>query len=169
MDCQLDFPISAKTILLYALISIVKAPLANKSITKKLLNFYVKNSTPQYESWSLKRIVALKVGKPIGVDGFANVNLKAFRSHNIEVHELSLADIPFMNSYDWISLFNNISKDTMKYEPIFQFLIRMIWAYILEIAKMDVEVAAVHNQKPILKPFPVPDNVEKFKYGFIEK
>lgn len=67
----------------------------------------------------MKRIVGLKVRKPTIVDGFANINFKAFRGHNHEVHEFTLAYIPFMNSYDWITLLNIIAKDTMKYEPIY--------------------------------------------------
>ena len=78
-----------------------------------------------------------------------------------------LADIPFLNHYDWISLFNIVAKDVVKYEPILQFLRRIIWAYILEIAKMDIEIANFCNRKPILKPFPVLDEVDQFQFGFI--
>lgn len=96
----------------------------------------------------------MKVGKPIVVDGFTNITFIAFRSHNHEVHEFSLADIPFMNPYDWISLFNIVAEDVVKYEPIYQFFRSMIRAYILEVARMDIEIAYVIRRKPILKPFP---------------
>lgn len=38
--------------------------------------------------------------KNIDSDGFTNFSFKAFRGHNHEVHEFSLADIPFLNPYD---------------------------------------------------------------------
>lgn len=56
----------------------------------------------------------------------------------------------------------------MKYEPIFQFLRIMIRVYIHESAKMDVKISYVLNRKTILKPFPVPDEVDQFQYRFIE-
>ena len=59
--------------------------------------------------------------------------------------------------------------DVMKYDPVVQFLIWMLRAYILEITNMDVEIAIVLSRKLILKSFLVPDDVEKFKSGFIEK
>lgn len=72
----------------------MKVPLANVALNKTLFNFYVKNSKPQYESWSMKRVVGLKVGKPMAAYGFANVCFKASRSYNHEFHEFSLVDIP---------------------------------------------------------------------------
>ncbi|CAI9293582.1 unnamed protein product [Lactuca saligna] len=74
-----------------------------------------------------------------------------------------------MNPYDWISLFNIVAKDVVKYEPIHQFFRSMIRAYILEVAKMDIEIASVLRRKPILKPLPPQANLEKFKSSFIEK
>lgn len=111
----------------------------------------------------------MKVGKPIISDGFENVSFKALRGYNHEVHELSLADIPFMNPDGWISLINIVAKNTAKYKHIYQFMKKIIRAYILEVAKMNIEIAAVLKRKPIMNPFPPPDNLDKFKVGFIEK
>lgn len=59
--------------------------------------------------------------------------------------------------------------DVMKYDPVVQFLIWMLRAYILEITNTDVEIAIVLSRKLILKSFLVPDDVEKFKSVLIEK
>lgn len=158
MGYQFDFSITTKAFQFWCFDSIQKAHLSNKGINK-LFIFYVKNLKPQYESWSLGRIVALKLRKPIAVDGFTNVGLKVYRGHNQTLHELSLVDITFLNPYDWISLF--VAKGVVKYEPILQFLRRMVRAYILEIAKMDIEISNVLIWNPILKPFSVPDEVDQ--------
>lgn len=104
----------------------------------------------------------MKVGKPVVVDGFASTIFKAFRCHNHEVHEFSLAYIPFMNPYDWILLVNIVTKDKVKYEPIYQFLKKTIRSYILEVSKIDIEIVAILKRTPILKPFPPPENVGSF-------
>lgn len=111
----------------------------------------------------------LKVGKPTDVDGFENINFKALRSHNHKVHEFTLEDIPLMDPYDWISTFNIINKDTMKYEPIYHHLRRVFREYIWEVTKMDVDIVVVLKRKLILQPFPQPDDLEKLKVGFIKR
>lgn len=54
-----------------------------------------------------------------------------------------------------------VAKDVVKYEPIVHFSRMMLQAYIIEITKMDVDIATVLTRKPILKPFPFPNDVEK--------
>ncbi|CAI9287246.1 unnamed protein product [Lactuca saligna] len=56
-----------------------------------------------------------------------------------------------------------------KYEPIFEHLNRMIKCYILELAKMDVEIASILKRKLILKPFDQPQNIENIRGGLIDK
>ncbi|CAI9287907.1 unnamed protein product [Lactuca saligna] len=73
---------------------------------------------PQYESWSLKRIMGLKVGLLVQRKDFLNVHLKGFQGANHVLHEFTLADLPFVNPYDWISLFYIVAKDVNKYDPI---------------------------------------------------
>ncbi|CAI9272002.1 unnamed protein product [Lactuca saligna] len=73
------------------------------------------------------------------------------RSNHI-LDEFTLVDLPFLNQYDWISLFHIVTKEEKKYEPIVaHFLKRMLICYIQEIAKMDVEITSVLKKKPILK------------------
>lgn len=45
----------------------------------------------------------------------------------------------------------------------------MIRAYILEVSKMDVEIAVFLKRNPILNLFPPPENINEFKNCFIEK
>lgn len=78
-----------------------------------------------------------------------------------------MADLPFMNLYDWISLFYIVAKDVKKFKPIYEHLKRMIKCYILEIAKIDLEIASDLKIKPILKPTNPPQNIENMKGGVI--
>lgn len=50
MEYQLEFSINAKSFQFQCFESIVKVPIANSCVNKKLFNFYVKYSKPQYES-----------------------------------------------------------------------------------------------------------------------
>ena len=134
-------------------------------INRKLFNLYLKYGKPQYKSWSLKRIVGLKVGLPEQTEDFPNIHFKGFWGSNHVLHEFSLADLPLMNPYDWISLFNIIAKDVKKYEPIFDHLKRMIKCYILEITKMDIKSAFVLNKRPIMKPFEEPEDIQHMQRG----
>lgn len=61
-----------------------------------------------------------------------------FRGDNHVVDESTLADLPCMNPYDRISLFNILMKYETKYHPIIVHLKMMLICYVLEIAKMDV-------------------------------
>lgn len=119
VDVQFDFPINAMAFLYQCYDSIRKAPISNKGINKKSFTFYLNNLKSQYGLWSIERIVGLKAGKPMAADGFTNVTLKVYKGHNQTLHELSLDDIPFLNPYDWISLFNIVAKIVVKHEPIF--------------------------------------------------
>ncbi|CAI9271898.1 unnamed protein product [Lactuca saligna] len=84
--------------------------------------------------------MVLKVGLPIQTEDFLNIQFKGFRG-----------------------------KDVQKYEPIIQHLKRMIKCYILEITKMDVEIAGVLNNRPILKPNEQPEDIEYLKARSIRK
>ncbi|CAI9289412.1 unnamed protein product [Lactuca saligna] len=96
----------------------------------------------------LKKIWALRVKSPVQIENFLNIQLKGFKGANQIMDEFTLVDFPFMNPYDWISLFFIVMKDEQKYEPIVAYLKRMIIGYIHEIVKMDVEIALVLKKKP---------------------
>lgn len=65
------------------------------------------------------------------------------------VFEFSLANLPCLNLYDWISLFSLLSKDEQKYESVLAHLKRMLVYYIQDFGKMDVEIATVFRKKPV--------------------
>ena len=141
--------------------------ISDSAVNRKLFSFYLRHAKPQYETWSSKRIVSLKVGLPIQTEDFLNIQFKGFRGANHELYEFILADFPFMNPYDWLYLFHIVTKDVQKYEPIVEHLKRMIKCYILEIAKMDVEIASVLKKRPILKPEEEPKDIQQLKAWII--
>ena len=93
------------------------------------------------------------------LEDFLNIQFEGFRGANHILDEFTLAELPFMNPYDWISLFHIVLKDEKKYEHIVAHLKRMIICYILKIAKIDVEIASVMKKMPILKPQEQPKNI----------
>lgn len=62
--------------------------------------------------------MGVKVCSPVSAEDFVKVKFKGFRGSKKVINEFSLADLPFMNPFDWISLFNIFYKDAHKYEPI---------------------------------------------------
>lgn len=113
------------------------------TINRKWFNFYVKHSKPQYESWNINKIDGLKVRKLEKVDYFLNLHFKIGFSNKHEADELTLADIPLMNPFHWISVTNIVSREPFKYQPIFSNMKRLIKTYIIEIEKMDIEISYV--------------------------
>ncbi|CAI9301515.1 unnamed protein product [Lactuca saligna] len=104
--------------------------------------------------------MGLKVRMLVQTKDFLNIQFNGFKGTNYGVHEFTLADLPFMNPYDWISLFYIVAKDEKKYESIFAHLKRMIKCYILEIVKIDVEIATILKKMAILKPEEQLNNIE---------
>lgn len=164
----MDFPLTPRALLFRFCQKIKKTQTSNNTINRKLFNFYLKYGKPQYESWTLKRIVALKVGLPVDTKDFPNINFKRFCGSNHVLHEFTLDDFPFMNPYDWISIFNIVAKDVRKYQPIFDHLKKIIKCYILEFAKMYIEIASVLNRKPIMKPFEELEDIHDLRVGLID-
>ena len=92
-------------------LKIEKAQISDKGVNLKLFNFHLKFVKPQYNSWSLKRIVGLKVSSTMPTEDFTNIRFKGFRRTDKVFDEFILVHLPFMNLYDWISLFNIVMKD----------------------------------------------------------
>lgn len=111
----------------------------------------------------------MKTGLPFQTEDFLNIPIKGFRAHNHIFHEFTLAELLFVNPYDWISLFHIVAKDLKKYEPNYEHLKKMIKCNIMELAKMNVEIASVLKRKPILKPFDQPQNIANLRGGLIDK
>ena len=105
----------------------------------------------------------LKVSSAMPTEDFVNIRFKGFWGTYKALDEFTLADLPFMNPYDWISLFNIVMNDEKKYEPIVTHLKNMLICYVLEIAKIDVEIALVSQKKPILEPKEHHQDIKKMK------
>ncbi|KAI3700155.1 hypothetical protein L2E82_44774 [Cichorium intybus] len=116
-------------------------------INDMLFNFYLANSKPQYLSWSLKKIVRLTPRMPRVISPFKNAIFLARRGSDQEKDEFTLADLPFMNPFGWVSLFNILSR-AEEHEILAEHVKKLLMGYILEFAKLDVEVATVLDSTP---------------------
>lgn len=117
-----------------------------------LISFYFKQGKPHYQTWSLQKISIVNVFGPIETESFLNVHFKAVRGSRNPVFEFTLTELPFLNPSDWISLFSLLLKDAHKFEPILEHWKWMLVSYILEIAKMDVEIIVALKKKPTMQP-----------------
>ncbi|KAI3708708.1 hypothetical protein L2E82_38080 [Cichorium intybus] len=157
---------TAKALLFRGFEELKDTRLSNSEVNDLLFTFYLKNALPQHSTWSLKKIVQLTPRLPEVIVPLKNARFLAFRGDDKEKMEFSLADLPFLNPFDWISLFNILSREP-KYHPLFDHLKRMIGYYILEVAKLDVEVASVLDKIPLTVKRPPPKNLSKRKIGKI--
>ncbi|CAI9297936.1 unnamed protein product [Lactuca saligna] len=101
-----------------------------------------------------------------GIEAFASKKGE-WKEIDEEENEFTLADQPFMNTYDWIFLFQIVMKDEKKYKPIVAHLKKMLIYYIHEIAKMDVKIALVLMKRSILKTEEQLKDIQKLKVGTI--
>ena len=90
----------------------------------------------------------MKFTGPIETKSFINAKFKVDCRAESLVFEFTLADLPCLNPYDWISLFHLLLKDEHKFEPILAHLKRMLISYIHEVGKMDVEITTMLRKKP---------------------
>lgn len=130
LKSQLDLPITSKAFVFRSFEKIEKAPTSDTDVYHMVFSFYLKYGRPQYHTWSSKKIAIIKVFKPAETEDFINVRFKALRGASNSVFEFTLADLPCLNPYDWISLFSLLSKDEQKYEPILAHLKGMLVSYI---------------------------------------
>ncbi|CAI9296084.1 unnamed protein product [Lactuca saligna] len=105
VECQLDIHISTRAFLFHCFKKIEKFMISDSTVNRKLFLLYLKYAKPHYETWSLNRIMELKVGLLIQTEDFLNIQFKGFRGANHMLHEFTLADFPFMDPYDWLPLF----------------------------------------------------------------
>ncbi|CAI9285120.1 unnamed protein product [Lactuca saligna] len=169
LECQLDFPITVKAFLFCCFDKVEKAPNSDNDANLMLISIYLWHGKPQYQTWSSKKITAVKVFGLIETNSFINARFKASQGASKPIVESSLAYLSCLNPYYWISLFNFLSKDEQKFEPIVAHLKRMLVSYIQEIGKMDVEIMAVLWKKPTVQPKEALNNVTKIKFGRIQK
>ncbi|CAI9290589.1 unnamed protein product [Lactuca saligna] len=130
---------------------------------------HLKHIKPQYETWTASKITVVKVTGPIETDNFPNAKLKVARGSFSQVYEFILANLPCLNPYDWIVLYNFLLRYGQKYEPVIAHLKQMIISYIYEVGQMDAEIVVVLIRKPSVLPKDNPDGFDKMKLGKIQK
>lgn len=168
-DLQMDMPITLKAFKFCSFVKVANVPSTDSDADHLLFSFYLKHMKPQYETQSASKITTVKVTCPIETDSFPNAKLKVVRGYASQVHEFTLVDLPCLNPYVWIMLYNLLVKDGQKYEPIISHLNLMIVLYVQEVGKMDVEIAVVLRRKPSVLPKEAPKGFEKLKLSKIYK
>jgi len=98
-----------------------------------------------------------------------NVGFTGIRGSDKKPMEFSLADLPTMNPFDWIVIFRILSKDPVDKGPLIIHFRRMLKGYIIEVSKLDVEIASLLNSQPLVKPEKDPSGVARMKLGVINK
>ncbi|CAI9285846.1 unnamed protein product [Lactuca saligna] len=88
-------------------------------------------------TWSAMKITVVKDIGPIETESFVNAMFKDARGSECSVFEFSLADLPCLNPYAWITFLHFLNKEEKKYEPIVAHIKRMLVSYIYEVAKKD--------------------------------
>ena len=74
----------------------------------------------------MSKITVVKVTGPIETDSFLNAKFKVVRGSTSQVYEFILVDLPCINPYEWIMLYNLLILGEKKYEPVINHLKLMI-------------------------------------------
>ncbi|KAI3515990.1 hypothetical protein L1887_14897 [Cichorium endivia] len=114
-----------------------------------------------------KKIVKLTPRMPQVISPFRNPIFLARRGSDEEKDEFTLADLPFMNPFDWVSLFNILSRRE-DHEIIHEHVNKLLMGYILEVAKLDVEVATVLNSTLECSAKKPPSDLNRRRLGKIK-
>ena len=97
-----------------------------------------------------------------------NVKFRVTRGSNDSVHMISLADLLKLNPLDWIILNNIMLTNQQQYEPIIDHIKRMLDSYIMEVARLDQEIASVLRKKPTVKPIGKAGDANRMRMGKID-
>ncbi|CAH1416085.1 unnamed protein product [Lactuca virosa] len=127
----------------------INAKIIAEEAKKKNVEATLANKKALFPPWSLERVEDEPIESPklywlepqtsFSIENDLECQMDL---HSHEVDEFSLADLPLMNPFDWISILNIISNEPAMYEPICSHMKRLIKAYIVEISKMDVEISS---------------------------
>ena len=101
-------------------------------------------------------------------DSFVNIKFKTTRGSVNSIFEFSLADLPCLNPYEWITLLHFLMQYEKKYEPVVSHIKRMLVLYMYEVAKFDVEIASVLRKKSTVLPHGLASDIENMQMGKIE-
>ncbi|KAL7609410.1 hypothetical protein Lser_V15G12206 [Lactuca serriola] len=150
VDSQFDMPLTRMAFVFHAFDNIVEFPHPHPKVDRDLVEFYLRAAQPQYQTWSAQKIVNVRVLKPYREGNFTNVRFKVLRGSAKTEHAISLADLPNLNPHNWIILHNILLTNEAEYGPIIDHFKRMLVCYIMEVAKMDQEIASVFKKKPTI-------------------
>ncbi|KAL7598236.1 hypothetical protein Lser_V15G23055 [Lactuca serriola] len=124
----------------------------NSVDSQELVEFYLMSAQAQYQTWSAQKIINVRVLKPFREGNFTNVRFKVLRGSAKTEHAISLVDLPNLNPHDWIILHNILLTNEAEYGPIIDHFKRMLVCYIMEVVKMDQEIARIFKKKPTISP-----------------
>ena len=168
VDSQFDMPLTRKAFIFHAFDHIAEVPHPHPKVYRELIDFYLRYAQPQYKTWSAQKIINVRVLKPAKEGNFINVRFKILRGSEKTEHAISLADLPNLNPHDWIILHNILLTNEKEYEPIIDHLKRMLGCYVMEVAKLDQEIASVLRKKPTVSPVGSASDLNKMQMGRID-
>ena len=168
VDSQFDMPLTRKAFIFHAFDNVVDVPHPHPKVDRELVEFYLKSAQPQYQTWSAQKIINVRVLKPFREGNFTNVRFKVLRGSAKTEHAISLADLPNLNPHDWIILHNILLTNEAKYGPIIDHFKRMLVCYIMEVAKMDQEIASIFKKKPTISPVGSASDLNMMQMGRID-
>ncbi|KAL7594507.1 hypothetical protein Lser_V15G29088 [Lactuca serriola] len=137
-------------------------------VDRDLVEFYLRAAQPQYQTWSAQKIINVRVLKPYREGNFTDIRFKVLRGSSKTEHAISLADLPNLNPHDWIIFHNILLTNEAEYGPIIDHFKRMLVCYIMEVAKMDQEIASVFKKKPTISPVGSASDLNMMQMGKID-
>ncbi|KAL7586079.1 hypothetical protein Lser_V15G41333 [Lactuca serriola] len=168
IDSQFDMPLTRKAFVFHAFNNVAEFPHPHPKVDRDLVDFYMRAAQPQYQTWSAQKIINVRVLKPYKEGNFTNVRFKVLRGSAKTEHAISLADLPNLNPHDWIILHNILLTNEAEYGPIIDHIKRMLVCYIMEVAKMDQEIATVIKKKPTISPVGSASDLNMMQMGKID-
>ncbi|KAL7597933.1 hypothetical protein Lser_V15G27207 [Lactuca serriola] len=168
VDSQFDMSLTRKAFVFHAFDNVAEFPHPHPKVDRDLVDFYLRAAQPQYQTWSAQKIINVRVLKPYREGNFTNVRFKVLRGSAKTEHALSLADLPNLNPHDWIILHNILLTNESEYGPITDHFKRMLVCYIMEVAKMDQEVANIFKKKPTISPIGSASDLNMMQMGKID-
>ncbi|KAL7583303.1 hypothetical protein Lser_V15G46003 [Lactuca serriola] len=168
VDSQFDMSLTRKAFVFHAFDNIAEFPHPHPQVDRDLVEFYLRATQPQYQTWSAQKIINVQVLKPFREGNFTNVRFKVLRGSAKAEHAISLADLPNLNPHDWIILHNILLTNEAEYGPIIDHFKRMLVCYLMEVALMDQEIASVFKKKPTISPVGSASDLNMMQMGKID-
>ncbi|KAL4579732.1 hypothetical protein LXL04_015896 [Taraxacum kok-saghyz] len=127
-----DFPMSNKAFTYKAFVINSDKMKTIKNLDSVLINFYAERSQPQHLVWSTSKISQLRcVGSEQWKNTLINYKFQIGRGKDKVISNITCADLPLMNPYDWIKMHQMlIQRNDPKYKHYvnhlkFMFLAKM--------------------------------------------